>query len=90
MIEQKLQRAIAEYRGQTADRRLPSTLYKVTSAEGSYRSDDSAAESTVKRAEPPTIGTTGTSTKRKYRRHPKVSCAPVAGCWPLAYNLVFF
>ncbi|KAF2134041.1 hypothetical protein P153DRAFT_103703 [Dothidotthia symphoricarpi CBS 119687] len=67
----KLQRGIAESRGQSAHRPLPTTLNRVTSAEGSYRSDDDSAENVVKRAESSTVGTTGTSTKRKYRRHPK-------------------
>ncbi|KAF2185117.1 hypothetical protein K469DRAFT_779923 [Zopfia rhizophila CBS 207.26] len=68
---QKLQRAIAESRGQAPDRPLPTALGKATSIDGSYRSDDSAPESKGKPGEPTTSGTAGTSTKRKYRRHPK-------------------
>ncbi|KAF2710275.1 hypothetical protein K504DRAFT_377614 [Pleomassaria siparia CBS 279.74] len=65
----KLQRAIAEFRGQSGDRPL---LIKNTSADGSYRSDDSAQEAKPPRpSEPPVPGAAGTSTKRKYRRHPK-------------------
>ncbi|KAF2785589.1 hypothetical protein K505DRAFT_369017 [Melanomma pulvis-pyrius CBS 109.77] len=69
----KLQRSIAETRGQSADRPL---LTKNTSGDGSYRSgDDSTSENKAKPSEPPAAGTPGTtnpSGKRKYRRHPKV------------------
>lgn len=68
----KLQRAIAESRGQSADRPLPLSLGKGTSIDGSYRSDDSATEGKGRNADPSAAqSTTGTSTKRKYRRHPK-------------------
>jgi hypothetical protein len=73
---QKLQRAIAESRGQTSDRPLPIALNRATSAEGSYRSgDESATEGKGKQRDTSTAGATatGTTTKRKYRRHPKVS-----------------
>ncbi|KAL6709760.1 hypothetical protein ACN47E_001189 [Coniothyrium glycines] len=67
----KLQRAIAESRGQSSDRPLPTALVRATSAERSYRSDDSGPESKGKQADSSVPGSTGTSTKRKYRRHPK-------------------
>ncbi|KAH8731470.1 hypothetical protein GQ44DRAFT_722439 [Phaeosphaeriaceae sp. PMI808] len=70
----KLQRAIAESRGQTSDRPLPISLGRTTSVDGSYRSgDESGPESKAKHGEAPTpsASTTGTTTKRKYRRHPK-------------------
>ncbi|KAF2832082.1 hypothetical protein CC86DRAFT_86053 [Ophiobolus disseminans] len=74
----KLQRAIAESRGQTTDRPLPITLGTVTSAADPHRSgDESAPEYKGKQGEASAAGanTTGTgagrSTKRKYRRHPK-------------------
>ncbi|KAF1914985.1 hypothetical protein BDU57DRAFT_309849 [Ampelomyces quisqualis] len=70
----KLQRAIAESRGQTSDRPLPIALGRAASFEGSYRSgDESAPESKGKSGETKTVSasTTGTTTKRKYRRHPK-------------------
>ncbi|KAF2112490.1 hypothetical protein BDV96DRAFT_163868 [Lophiotrema nucula] len=66
----KLQRTIAESRGQSSDRPLPISLSKANT-EGSYRSDDSATESKVRPSESFVTGTAGTSTKRKYRRHPK-------------------
>lgn len=67
----KLQRAIAESRGQSADRPLPIALGNATaSIDGSYRSDDSAAEGKGKQGDTTASGATG-STKRKYRRHPK-------------------
>jgi hypothetical protein len=78
IVVQKLQRAIAESRGQTSDRPLPIALNRATSAEGSYRSgDESATEGKGKQHDVSTTGATatGTTTKRKYRRHPKVSCA---------------
>ncbi|OAL53322.1 hypothetical protein IQ07DRAFT_641719 [Pyrenochaeta sp. DS3sAY3a] len=67
----KLQRAIAESRGQSADRPLPVALRRATSVEGSYRSDDSGPESKSKQGESSVVTTTGPGTKRKYRRHPK-------------------
>ncbi|PSN65557.1 hypothetical protein BS50DRAFT_589950 [Corynespora cassiicola Philippines] len=69
----KLQRAIAESRGQSSDRPLPFSIAKGASADGSYRSDDSAPESKGGQGVTSAAGTAGTSTKRKYRRHPKVS-----------------
>ncbi|KAF2658270.1 hypothetical protein K491DRAFT_713662 [Lophiostoma macrostomum CBS 122681] len=67
----RLQRAIAESRGQSAERSLPIVLSKAGSVDNAYRSDDSAPETKGKRAETSAPGNTGTSTKRKYRRHPK-------------------
>ncbi|KAH3916011.1 hypothetical protein HBH56_067710 [Parastagonospora nodorum] len=70
----KLQRAIAETRGQTSDRPLPISLGRAGSAEASYRSgDESATETNRKQGETNTngAGVKGTATKRKYRRHPK-------------------
>ncbi|KAF3040853.1 hypothetical protein E8E11_006992 [Didymella keratinophila] len=67
----KLQRAIAESRGQSSDQPLTIALTRGGSAEGSYRSDDSANEGKGKQNPAVGEGTTGTSTKRKYRRHPK-------------------
>jgi len=67
----KLQRAIAESRGQSSDRPLAFLAARGASAEGSYRSDDSATESKNKQAPVAGYGTTGPSAKRKYRRHPK-------------------
>ncbi|KAF2644297.1 hypothetical protein P280DRAFT_547097 [Massarina eburnea CBS 473.64] len=66
----KLQRAIAEFRGQSSERPLPIGLNKAGSVDGSYRSgDESGVESRIKN-ESAAVGPT-TSTKRKYRRHPK-------------------
>ncbi|ORY16308.1 hypothetical protein BCR34DRAFT_121136 [Clohesyomyces aquaticus] len=66
----RLQRAIAESRGQSHDRPLPIALGISTSAD--YRSDDSAPDSKGRQGEGSTApGIAGTSTKRKYRRHPK-------------------
>jgi hypothetical protein len=82
---QKLQRAIAEYRGQSAERPLPLALTRTASIDALYRSDESATENKGKQRQQPATNTTatstgtgtgtstGTSTKRKYRRHPKVS-----------------
>ncbi|KAJ4987173.1 HMG box protein [Stagonosporopsis vannaccii] len=67
----KLQRAIAESRGQSSDRPLTIATARGASAEGSYRSDDSATEGKAKQTAAAGDGSTGTSTKRKYRRHPK-------------------
>jgi hypothetical protein len=75
MCEQKLQRAIAESRGQSANRSLPIALAKSTSVDGSYRSHDSAPENRGKQGEIPAAGAT-TITRRKYRRHPRVSLVP--------------
>ncbi|KAJ4380273.1 hypothetical protein N0V86_004583 [Didymella sp. IMI 355093] len=82
----KLQRAIAESRGQSSDRPLAIAPARGASAEGSYRSDDSANEAKAKGE-----GNPGTSTKRKYRRHPKVSTLRLAelaaGTQPLELSL---
>jgi hypothetical protein len=82
---QKLQRAIAESRGQTSDRPLPLAVGRGTSAEVSYRSgDESATETKPKQSETSTTGanTTTTTTKRKYRRHPRVSLtSSIASYW---------
>lgn len=67
----KLQRAIAESRGQSSDRPLTIATGSGPGGEGSYRSDDSATESKAKQTSGTGDGNTGTSTKRKYRRHPK-------------------
>ncbi|KAL1611069.1 hypothetical protein SLS59_000706 [Nothophoma quercina] len=67
----KLQRAIAESRGQSSDQPLTIALARGASAEGSYRSDESATETKGKQNPAAADGSTGTSTKRKYRRHPK-------------------
>ncbi|KAF2259831.1 hypothetical protein CC78DRAFT_585511 [Lojkania enalia] len=67
----KLQRAIAESRGQAPSRPLPGAFSKGTGVEGSYRSDDSAPETRGRAGETSVAGTAGTSQKRKYRRHPK-------------------
>ncbi|XPS79531.1 hypothetical protein M3J09_011512 [Ascochyta lentis] len=67
----KLQRAIAESRGQSPGQPLTTVLAGGPSVEGTYRSDDSATESKTKQGHNPVDGSTGTSTKRKYRRHPK-------------------
>ncbi|KAI4691175.1 uncharacterized protein J4E92_002934 [Alternaria infectoria] len=67
----KLQRAIAESRGQSSDRPLPINLARAGSTAGSYRSDDSGPESKSKQPEPTNTAPNGTGAKRKYRRHPK-------------------
>lgn len=67
----KLQRAIAESRGQSTDRPLPIALGRAASTERSYRSDDSGPENKGKQGDTPTSSLPGTATKRKYRRHPK-------------------
>lgn len=69
----KLQRAIAEYRGQPPEKSLSATLNRDAAA-STYRSgDDSAPESKDKQGESAATGAgnTGATTKRKYRRHPK-------------------
>lgn len=66
----KLQRAIAESRGQSSDRPLPVALNKAASVDGAYRSDDSAPENRVRQGESAATGA-ATSAKRKYKRHPK-------------------
>ncbi|KAF1974001.1 hypothetical protein BU23DRAFT_638557 [Bimuria novae-zelandiae CBS 107.79] len=67
----KLQRAIAESRGQISGRPLPIALGTAGSVDGSYRSgDDSATEAKAKQGEAFTTGAPP-SAKRKYRRHPK-------------------
>lgn len=67
----KLQRAIAESRGQSSDRPLPTSIGRAPSPDRSYRSDDSGPESKSRQGEASVASTSGTSTKRKYRRHPK-------------------
>ncbi|KAI8935927.1 hypothetical protein NX059_007435 [Plenodomus lindquistii] len=67
----KLQRAIAESRGQSSDRPLPTSVGRAPSPDRSYRSDDSGAEGKSRQTEASVASTGGTSTKRKYRRHPK-------------------
>lgn len=68
----KLQRAIAETRGQFHERALNPIRGKASSVDGSYRSDESASETkTAKKGESSAIAGGNTSTKRKYRRHPK-------------------
>ncbi|KAF2440972.1 hypothetical protein P171DRAFT_488550 [Karstenula rhodostoma CBS 690.94] len=66
----KLQRAIAESRGQSSGRPLPIALENAGSVDGSYRSDDSATETKLRQGETSVAGVTP-SAKRKYRRHPK-------------------
>jgi hypothetical protein len=73
---QKLQRAIAESRGKSLDIPLSTALQSTVISEGPNRSgDESAPEGKGKQREKPTAGATATgiTTKRKYRRHPKVS-----------------
>ncbi|KAF1815889.1 HMG-box, partial [Eremomyces bilateralis CBS 781.70] len=67
----KLQRAIVESTGRSIAPLVPDPR-KGTIADESYRSDDSAAESrsSGKRTGDPSSHA-GTTTKRKYRRHPK-------------------
>ncbi|KAF7452107.1 NHP6B Chromatin-associated protein containing the HMG domain [Pyrenophora tritici-repentis] len=67
----KLQRAIAESRGQSSDRPLPINLARAGSTAGSYRSDDSGPESKTKPPDSTQPPPSGTGAKRKYRRHPK-------------------
>ncbi|KAF1845738.1 uncharacterized protein K460DRAFT_405978 [Cucurbitaria berberidis CBS 394.84] len=67
----KIQRAIAEWRGQPADRALPPALGRTASAADSYRSEDSGPESKGKHGDTSTAVTSAPGTKRKYRRHPK-------------------
>lgn len=69
---QKLQRAIAEYRGLSADRPLLTTLNLAASIDTPDRSDDSPPDPKIKQGESAAQGAP-TTTKRKYRRHPKVS-----------------
>ncbi|KAF2876118.1 hypothetical protein BDV95DRAFT_602141 [Massariosphaeria phaeospora] len=66
----KLQRAIALSRGEPADRPLSISLKNGTTVDTAYRSDDSALESRETQPQAST-GVASTSTKRKYRRHPK-------------------
>jgi len=68
---QKLQRAVAEYRGQPADKALANEARKVSS----IGSDESGAEprDLVGASSAAQAGAAGSGTKRKYRRHPKVS-----------------
>ena len=74
---QKLQRAIAESRGQASSRPLPIALSKAGSVDGSYRSDESATESKAPKQGEASATGAPPSAKRKYRRHPKVSLAPI-------------
>ncbi|OCL08955.1 hypothetical protein AOQ84DRAFT_31351 [Glonium stellatum] len=68
----KLQRAIAETRGQFHERALNLVRGKASSVDESYRSDESASETKpTKKGEASTVAGGSTSTKRKYRRHPK-------------------
>lgn len=70
---QKLQRAIAESRGQPPDKALVADSRKGSVAD---RSDDSGAEPRDASARGTGHGSSsapGSGTKRKYRRHPKVS-----------------
>jgi hypothetical protein len=75
---QKLQRAIAESRGQPIERALVLEHGKVAAPDAGYQSDDSMAEvkessgqaTPAEQSNPLSAGT-----KRKYRRHPKV-CSP--------------
>ncbi|RMZ73951.1 nonhistone chromosomal [Pyrenophora seminiperda CCB06] len=67
----KLQRAIAESRGQSSDRPLPINLARAGSTAGSYRSDDSGPEGKTKQPDSTQQPPSGTGAKRKYRRHPK-------------------
>jgi hypothetical protein len=73
---QKLQRAIAESRGQTNTLPLPVALNQSTPVDGIYRSDDSAPEGRARQRDVPVAGA-ATSAKRKYRRHPRVSSLSV-------------
>ncbi|KAF2098548.1 hypothetical protein NA57DRAFT_75788 [Rhizodiscina lignyota] len=66
----KLQRAIAEWRGQSSEAPLP-TARRRASVDGSYRSEDSGTEGKAPKAREPTGTVPPVSTKRKYRRHPK-------------------
>lgn len=70
---QKLQRAVAEYRGQPLDKALASEARKVSS----IGSDESGAEprDVAGASSAAQAGVVGSGTKRKYRRHPKVSVA---------------
>jgi hypothetical protein len=80
---QKLQRAIVESRGKAHDVPLPIALQSATSTEGLNPSgDESTVEGTGNQEETLATGTaaTGTATKRKYRRHPKVSITPSTCC----------
>ena len=71
---QKLQRAIAESRGQPPDKALVADSRKGSVAD---RSDDSGAEPRDSSTRGTGHGSSapGSGTKRKYRRHPKVSSA---------------
>jgi hypothetical protein len=68
---QKLQRAIAESRGQPPDKALVADSRKGSVAD---RSDDSGAEHRDSSTRGTGHGSSapGSGTKRKYRRHPKV------------------
>jgi hypothetical protein len=87
-FEQKLQRAIAESRGQSVDRPLPTTFARAGSTAGSCRSDESGPESKTKQAESANPGASGVGAKRKYRRHPKVSLHPGPTSWCSSSDIV--
>lgn len=70
-LSQKLQRAIAETRTQYPDRALPLFQGKPAGGDSAYRSDDSNDVRPARKGEG-NIATGTASTKRKYRRHPKV------------------
>ncbi|KAF2842852.1 HMG-box, partial [Patellaria atrata CBS 101060] len=67
----KLQRAIRESRSTSIDSSLPPTFSRGLSGDGSYRSDESGPETRQKRTDPFGAVASGSSTKRRYRRHPK-------------------
>jgi hypothetical protein len=76
-VIKKLQRAIAEARGQPPDRALNTESNK-SGIDYAARSDDSGAEPrdhVVRGSGASILGTasSSTGTKRKYRRHPKVN-----------------
>jgi hypothetical protein len=77
-MPKKLQRAIAESRGQSVERALLLEHGKVAAQDG-YHSDDSMQDvkESSGQATPAAQAQQGsqpsTGTKRKYRRHPKVS-----------------
>lgn len=67
----KLQRAIAESRGQAHDRPLPPAISKTSTIDGLHRSDESGAETRARLADSAASTTSATGAKRRYRRHPK-------------------
>ncbi|KAF2280711.1 uncharacterized protein EI97DRAFT_453962 [Westerdykella ornata] len=71
-VTQKLQRAIADYRGQSPDRPLPLALNQTVAIESAYRSDDSAPEPGARQQpESSNAASVAPNAKRRYRRHPK-------------------